>query len=143
MLDIQYRMHPTISHFPSTEFYNFSLRDGTVDALGNVPSRLLPPSSTLPLLHSGNKPSVIFLDHYGQESLKDRSRINSIEAHIACSLVEDLLLSNDVREHFFAFMSSILIHGATFLYFPSSMIYRTYVDEISASSPLTSHRYLF
>ncbi|KIY48565.1 hypothetical protein FISHEDRAFT_65684 [Fistulina hepatica ATCC 64428] len=29
MLNVQYRMHLTISQFPSSEFYNFELRDGT------------------------------------------------------------------------------------------------------------------
>src|ERR1700709_1197581 len=36
MLDVQYRMHPSISRFPSLEFYNFSLQDGTVDSAGNI-----------------------------------------------------------------------------------------------------------
>lgn len=93
-------MHPTISHFPSAEFYNFSLKDGTVDSLGNVSSLLKPPSSNLPDvgLSSVHRPSVVFLDHSGEESRKDRSRVNIPEAYIVCGLVEDLLLSNPVRE---------------------------------------------
>ncbi|KAF8627603.1 hypothetical protein AX17_006174 [Amanita inopinata Kibby_2008] len=96
MLDIQYRMHPGISRFPSTEFYNLSLIDGTIDAFGNVHPRLQPPNSR----HlredetTGHRPSVIFLDHAGVESLKDRSRVNHNEAHIVVSVVEDLLLNN-------------------------------------------------
>ena len=99
MLDVQYRMHPTISRFPSGEFYDNMLRDGTVDAQGNVSSRLLPPESTVfpPLLEGPLRPSVVFLDHVGAESMKDRSRVNWNEAHIVCSLVEDLLLNNEVR----------------------------------------------
>ncbi|PSS22633.1 hypothetical protein PHLCEN_2v3060 [Hermanssonia centrifuga] len=97
MLDVQYRMHPTISQFPSQEFYNYSLRDGTVDAHGNVPSRLLPPESTVfpETTEPTKRPSVIFLDHVGAESMKDRSRVNWNEAHIVCSLVEDLLKNNE------------------------------------------------
>ena len=37
-----------------------------------------------------------FID--GEESRKDRSRVNIPEAYIVCGLVEDLLLSNPVRE---------------------------------------------
>lgn len=98
MLDIQYRMHPDISRFPSAEFYNLSLSDGTIDSTGNVVPFLDPPISshftTNPA--TGNRPSLIFLDHAGSESIKDRSRVNWNEAHIVCSIVEDLLLHNEV-----------------------------------------------
>ncbi|KAI0790892.1 P-loop containing nucleoside triphosphate hydrolase protein [Abortiporus biennis] len=98
MLNIQYRMHPTISHFPSKEFYDFGLRDGTVDRFGNVLKGLVPPVWGFVGEHgvgTSNRPSVIFLDHCGFESLKDRSRVNVNEAHIVCSVVEDLLLNNE------------------------------------------------
>lgn len=114
MLDVQYRMHPAISHFPSHEFYDRSLRDGTVDADGNVLAGLFPPESrvfpelalastsqselanTVSGAHVDGvcRPSVVFLDHVGSESVKDRSRVNYPEARIVCSLVEDLLLRN-------------------------------------------------
>jgi len=98
MLDVQYRMHPAISRFPSSEFYNFTLQDGTVDSGGNVSPLLLPPSSQhLQMdVKTGNRPSVIFLDHNGFESTKDRSRVNLNEAHLVASVVEDLLLNNFV-----------------------------------------------
>ncbi|KAI6013193.1 P-loop containing nucleoside triphosphate hydrolase protein [Pisolithus microcarpus] len=97
MLDVQYRMHPTISHFPSLEFYNMSLQDGTVDAAGNVSPDLHPPlSSHLEVdTSTGRRPSVVFLDHGGSEMAKDRSRVNWNEAHIVCSVIEDLLLRNE------------------------------------------------
>ncbi|RDB23511.1 Regulator of nonsense transcripts 1 [Hypsizygus marmoreus] len=96
MLDIQYRMHPEISRFPACEFYNFTLLDGTVDSGGKVHPRLHPPSSRhlQENFHTGHRPSVIFLDHVGSESMKDRSRVNLNEAHIVASVVEDLLLNN-------------------------------------------------
>lgn len=99
MLDIQYRMHPAISQFPSLEFYNQTLHDGTVDSIGNISSRLMPPTSQhlRENTETGNRPSVIFLDHAGSESMKDRSRVNHNEAHIVASVVEDLLLCNPVR----------------------------------------------
>ncbi|KAL4077685.1 P-loop containing nucleoside triphosphate hydrolase protein [Scleroderma citrinum] len=97
MLDMQYRMHPTISRFPSLEFYNMSLHDGTVDAAGNVSPNLYPPmSSHLEAdMLTGHRPPVVFLDHGGSETTKDRSRVNWNEAHIVCSIIEDLLLRNE------------------------------------------------
>ncbi|KAF8583439.1 P-loop containing nucleoside triphosphate hydrolase protein [Ramaria rubella] len=90
MLDMQYRMHPSLSRFPSSEFYDFSLRDGT------VPSALLPPTSAHLQVDpaTGHRPSVIFLDHAGGEEMKDRSRVNHNEARIVCAVIEDLLMSN-------------------------------------------------
>ncbi|KAK7688479.1 hypothetical protein QCA50_008017 [Cerrena zonata] len=102
MLDTQYRMHPMISHFPSHEFYNFGLRNGTVDANGVIPAHLHPPDFSLPMHdpEEPTRPSVIFLDHQGSETMKDRSRVNINEAHLVCSIVEDLLLNNkDMRGH--------------------------------------------
>jgi superfamily I DNA and/or RNA helicase len=98
MLDVQYRMHPAISRFPSSEFYNFTLQDGTVDSVGNVSPLLLPPTSQhlQADVNTGSRPSVIFLDHNGFEATKDRSRVNLNEAHLVASVVEDLLLNNTV-----------------------------------------------
>jgi superfamily I DNA and/or RNA helicase len=98
MLNIQYRMHPAISRFPSAEFYNLSLRDGTTDSVGNITSALQPPVSRHLMLNpvTGTQPSIVFLDHSGSETAKGRSRVNHNEAHILCGVVEDLLLSNEV-----------------------------------------------
>ena len=103
MLDLQYRMHPEISKFPSKEFYNHTLLDGTVDGFGNILSSLYPPSSVHLQAHpvTGHRPSVVFLDHDGYESFKDRSRVNWSEAHIVCTVVEDLLRANPVRRRTF------------------------------------------
>lgn len=96
MLDVQYRMHPAISRFPSHEFYNRALLDGTVDVFGNAIPRLSPPDSHYlrPHVETGASPSIVFLDHAGDESVKDRSRVNRNEAYIVASVVEDLLLNN-------------------------------------------------
>lgn len=98
MLDIQYRMHPAISYFPATEFYDQTLHDGTIDSNGRVNARLMPPSSQhlLDNEQTGHRPSLIFLDHAGFEAAKDKSRVNMSEAHIVASVVEDLLLQNPV-----------------------------------------------
>jgi superfamily I DNA and/or RNA helicase len=99
MLDKQYRMHPSISRFPSREFYNYSLLDGTV--LDDIVSpTLLPPTSSHLEINpeTGHRPSVIFLDHSGNEEKKDRSRVNHNEARIVCAIIEDLLMQNPVGE---------------------------------------------
>ncbi|KAH9960270.1 AAA domain-containing protein [Russula dissimulans] len=97
MLDMQYRMHPEISRFPSSEFYARSLKDGTVDSGGNVHAWLQPPVSEHLVVNSltGDRPSVVFLDHDGLEAAKDRSRINVTDAAIVCAVLEDLLRQNE------------------------------------------------
>lgn len=94
MLDLQYRMHPSLSRFPSSEFYNYSLFDGTV--AGQLP----PPSSSHLKMdpETGYRPSMIFLDHAGNEEMKDRSRVNRNEARIVCAVIEDLLMHNPVSD---------------------------------------------
>ncbi|KAF9047007.1 AAA domain-containing protein [Rhodocollybia butyracea] len=94
------RMHPAISHFPSSNFI-------TAHA-PNISPTLLPPSILANGLtdlrekladgevRTSTRPSVIFLDHSGTESAKSKSRVNWSEAHIVASVVEDLLLKNDV-----------------------------------------------
>ncbi|KAI0296995.1 AAA domain-containing protein [Multifurca ochricompacta] len=96
-LDMQYRMHPEISRFPSSEFYARSLKDGTVDSGGRVHSRLQPPLSEHLVINAltGGRPSVVFLDHDGLEATKDRSRINVTDAAIVCAVIEDLLRQNE------------------------------------------------
>jgi superfamily I DNA and/or RNA helicase len=103
MLNTQYRMHPTLARFPSGEFYDDLLLDGVADGSGVVPARLSPPVSKLlqrsptALGDTSGRPSVVFLDHGGNESESDRSRVNWNEAHIVCSVIEDLLIHNEVR----------------------------------------------
>ena len=133
MLDVQYRMHPFISQFPSLEFYNLSLRDGTVDAFGNISPKLLPPlSSHLPVdASTGHRMPVVFLDHGGSETAKDRSRVNCNEAHIVCSIVEDLLLKNEVGSFQNGFSDWSVLIG---------VLQSIFVEKTSASSPLTSRK---
>jgi len=99
MLDMQYRMHPEISRFPSLEFYARSLKDGTVDSGGNAHAWLQPPVSEHLVINSltGDRPSVVFLDHDGLEATKDRSKINVTDAAIVCAVLEDLLRQNEVK----------------------------------------------
>jgi superfamily I DNA and/or RNA helicase len=98
MLDVQYRMHPAISRFPAQEFYDSALINGTQDLLGNISPGLDPPNSKhlINNLMTGHRPSVVFIDHTGNESKKGRSLVNVMEGHIVASVVEDLLLNNEV-----------------------------------------------
>lgn len=98
MLDVQYRMHPAISRFPAQEFYDSALINGTEDLLGNISPALDPPNSKhlINNLVTGHRPSVVFIDHTGNESTKGRSHVNVMEGHIVASVVEDLLLNNKV-----------------------------------------------
>jgi superfamily I DNA and/or RNA helicase len=98
MLNTQYRMHPSISAFPSKEFYNTALKNGTVSDTGVVQSNLSPPRSqhlsrrTSKL--TGQVPSVLFIHHDHWETAHDRSRANFQEMRIAIAILEDLLISN-------------------------------------------------
>lgn len=97
MLDTQYRMHPNISEFPSSEFYGSELFDGTVNADGHTLPSLAPPIcryiATNPISHI--RP-VTFIDHRGPEHQNSRSKANRLEAYIVCCIVEELLLHNPV-----------------------------------------------
>jgi len=74
MLDTQYRMHPTISCFPSWRFYNSKLMDGIV-----ADDRKLPPG-VFPTTDS----RVCFLQVSGEEAQAGTSKLNKAEA--ACIL---------------------------------------------------------
>ncbi|KAH7100425.1 P-loop containing nucleoside triphosphate hydrolase protein [Auriculariales sp. MPI-PUGE-AT-0066] len=112
MLDVQYRMHPDLSRFPASEFYDKTLLDGTVSAVtGEVAAALRPPRSrflarrTLDDVEAGvdvaldgaeeeEMHNMVFLDHRHPEATRDRSLVNIGEALLVCDVVEDLLLQN-------------------------------------------------
>ena len=106
MLDTQYRMHPGISRFPSSEFYDLALIDGTVGRSGQVVPTLWPPASSLLAVNpeTGHRPAVIFVDHQGPEAMKNRSRVNWTEGYIVCSIIEDLLRQNEVWSLFLLYL---------------------------------------
>lgn len=97
MLDTQYRMHPDISAFASKTFYNSDLKDGTVDAAGNiVPGFGIPESRFLRDIDD-NPSSMMFLDHDHPESPEMKSIANHGDAAIICDIVADILFHNPVR----------------------------------------------
>lgn len=93
-LDTQYRMHPSISQFVSTEFYDGLLQDGTVDRHGNPHLRFSAPISSYSERIGGL--NILFLDHDSRETKRGGSWYNSPEATLVLQYVEDLLLQNPV-----------------------------------------------
>lgn len=83
LLDIQYRMHPEISSFPSVEFYRSRLHDGA----GMLEKNTRPWHSELP--YSPYR----FFDIVGkhQKSASSRSLFNRVEAEVVLELVEHLM----------------------------------------------------
>ncbi|XP_033122014.1 probable helicase MAGATAMA 3 [Anneissia japonica] len=91
LLNIQYRMHPTLAAFPSLKFYENQLLNG-VDAK----DRPLP--SGFP--HNKGKP-LLFLDTSmikSREKSAGESKLNREEANEIKILVEQLLKAKDVNE---------------------------------------------
>lgn len=89
LLDVQYRMHPSISMFPSTTFYESRLKDGDSMAIKNE----RPWHNEYPLT------PYRFFDIVGkhQKDNLSRSLFNPLEARVALELVERLMaiLPND------------------------------------------------
>ena len=96
MLDTQYRMHPAISAFPSTAFYNGDLKDGTVDPEGDALPRLAPPETSFLRDAEGKLRNVMFIDHDHPESPESMSLSNYGDAEKVTDVVVDLLLQNPV-----------------------------------------------
>lgn len=83
LLDVQYRMHPEISQFPSLEFYNSRLTDGE----GMLEKNTRP-------WHANNLLSPYrFFDILSRHQQNDRSKsfLNQTESKVAVELVEKLM----------------------------------------------------
>lgn len=83
LLDVQYRMHPEISKFPSAQFYRSKLSDGPMMAEKNE----RPWHKDFPLSQ------YRFFDIGGRHQQNDRTKsfFNSLEARVALELVEKLM----------------------------------------------------
>lgn len=83
LLNVQYRMHPDISSFPSKEFYDSQLLNGPNMADLNAK----------PWHKVGKYAPYMFFDVHGSESQNERTKsvFNYTEASIALEIVESLL----------------------------------------------------
>ncbi|WWC94560.1 hypothetical protein V866_001407 [Kwoniella sp. B9012] len=90
MLDTQYRMHPTLSSFPSKTFYSNLLKNGT------PASQRLPPDTEFLVRDSqtGQRRNITFLNHDHPESPISKSLANYGDAEYACDVIADLMYKN-------------------------------------------------
>lgn len=92
MLNVQYRMHPTIAFFASSHFYDGRLNNGVSDEERRAPMGFNWPNE--------NKP-VAFLKtpDFAQESSKASSKLNGFEARQVYEVVRDLLKEGDMTNN--------------------------------------------
>lgn len=103
-------MHPDIFRFPSLEFYNLGVLDGTVDKIGHTIPMLLPPASKYlkPDSDSNSQLCLAFVDHREREQVKHDNCFNLTDAYIALDIIRDLLLKNEVRPLLLVYKSAEL-----------------------------------
>lgn len=91
MLDIQYRMHPSIASFPSRQFYEGKLQSGVSGDDRKAPDGFNWPNKSVP---------VVFLTtpNSAEEMTKASSKQNAFEAKQVSEIVLDLLKAKDVTE---------------------------------------------
>lgn len=89
MLNVQYRMHPSIALFPSCQFYDGKLTNGVSEDKRRAPTGFDWPNK--------NKP-VVFLKtpDRAQENSKASSKLNDFEATQVYQVICDLLKAGDV-----------------------------------------------
>jgi superfamily I DNA and/or RNA helicase len=101
MLDTQYRMHPSISSFPTQAFYGGALKDGTVDAFGRPLPRFIPPDTAFLVKNEqGRSANVTFVDHDYPESPQSQSIANYGDAEKVCDVIADLMYNNPVSTNY-------------------------------------------
>ncbi|CAL9729224.1 helicase Sen1p [Monosporozyma unispora] len=93
LLNVQYRMHPDISRFPSLEFYNGKLKDGPdMDVINKRPWHECPPLT----------PYKFFNIATGQQekNIKTMSLTNSEEVRVAIELIDFLFKRYEAKVDF-------------------------------------------
>jgi senataxin len=102
MLDVQYRMHPEISSFPSRQFYNSQLRDG---------ENVMVERGRRALLLNGRPYS--FLQVNGSETKgSTQSTCNAMEANAVVDLVKELVHENEQYRSSFQMLRIITFYTA-------------------------------
>lgn len=88
MLDVQYRMHPTIAEFPSHVYYSSRLRTGVSEADRPAPLGFDWPQFSRP---------VAFVQVEGREEHEGTSCKNVVEATAILNLLRNILSAGDLR----------------------------------------------
>lgn len=94
MLNVQFRMHPSLAEFPNKTFYNGALENGAgTELIAPVQSSYWPSSTTT---HKQDAQRLCFIDHKGRESKAENSAslCNFSEARVVLEVVTDLLRRN-------------------------------------------------
>jgi hypothetical protein len=86
VLDVQYRMHPTISCFPSWRFYHSLLRDGVTAMERALPNGVFPTPNS----------RACFLEVPGQEEQLNTSKLNRMESNCVIWVVKQLMMLGGV-----------------------------------------------
>lgn len=89
MLNVQYRMHPSIAFFPSSQFYDGRLNNGVSDEERRAPKGFNWPNKTKPV-------AFLKTPDFAQENSKASSKLNDFEARQVYEVVRDLLKAGDV-----------------------------------------------
>ncbi|KAJ1020051.1 hypothetical protein NDA16_004331 [Ustilago loliicola] len=96
MLNVQFRMHPSLAEFPNKTFYDGALENGEgTEQIAPVESSYWP-SRTATQRKDEEAQRLCFIDHKGRESKADNSTslCNTSEARIVVDVVIDLLRRN-------------------------------------------------
>lgn len=95
MLNVQHRMHPSLSLFPNHAFYDAALCDGEdTHALAPLVSAFLPSGQSSESSENESTRHLSFVAHSGREKKMDNSLSNWAEARLVCKIIVDLLARN-------------------------------------------------
>lgn len=92
MLNVQYRMHPTIAFFASSHFYDGRLNNGVSGEERRAPVGFNWPNKTKPV-------AFLKTPDFAQESSKASSKLNGFEARQVYEVVRDLLKEGDITNN--------------------------------------------
>ena len=89
MLNVQYRMHPSIALFPSGQFYDGKLTNGVSEDARRAPTGLNWPNKNKPVAFLKTPDSAL-------ENSRASSKLNDFEARQVYQVIRDLLNAGDV-----------------------------------------------
>lgn len=87
LLNIQYRMHPSISRFPNLNYYDDSLKDGITSEVRPIISGFNWPNKEKP---------ICCIDIKGEEAVSGKSIYNLNEVEVIIKILTDLVKNNSI-----------------------------------------------